>query len=136
MTRNFEANVDKLDDVIAFLDEMVADINPNFRQLKKLELALEEAFVNVALYAYPEGNGDVKIDINIDDKDRSVNIVLTDSGLPFDPLSEKDPDVTLPSDKRKIGGLGIFLVKSVTDEQHYEYRDSKNILTFKKNITD
>ena len=57
-----------------------------------------------------------------------------DKGIPYHPLENKDPDVTLDIEKRKIGGLGIFLVKEMMDEVSYEYADGKNILKLKKNL--
>ncbi len=135
MTRIFNADVNELTGVIDYLDDTIKVLNPGFRQTKKLELALEECFVNIVSYAYPNGEGQVQIDIDIDEAKKTVSVTLTDDGIPFDPLSEKDPDVTLPAAKRKVGGLGIFLVKKNTDEQHYEYRDSKNIMNFKTTLT-
>ncbi len=135
MTRVFNADVNELTGVIDYLDDAIQVLNPGFRQTKKLELALEESFVNIVSYAYPNGGGKVEIDIDIDEAKKVVSVTLIDEGIPFDPLSEKDPDVTLPAEKRKVGGLGIFLVKKNTDEQHYEYRDSKNIMNFKTTLT-
>ncbi len=52
----------------------------------------------------------------------------------YDPLEKPDPDITLPAEKRPIGGLGIFMVKKIADEISYDYADGKNILVIKKNI--
>ncbi len=54
--------------------------------------------------------------------------------MPYDPLAKEDPDVTLPADKREIGGLGIFMTKKMMDSVRYEYRDGQNILTLKKKL--
>ena len=97
-----------------------------------LNLALEEAVVNVMSYAYPDSQGDVKVDIMIDDQ--KVVSVLTDSGIPFDPTQKGDVDTTLPAEERPIGGLGIHLVKQIMDKVSYQYVDNQNILTLEKNI--
>lgn len=97
-----------------------------------LNLALEEAVVNVMSYAYPNGKGDVKVDIMIDDQ--KVVSILTDSGIPFDPTKKGDVDTTLPVEERPIGGLGIHLVKQIMDKVSYQYIDNQNILTLEKNI--
>ena len=64
----------------------------------------------------------------------SVTITFTDRGMPYDPLANEDPDVTLPADERPIGGLGVYLVKQTMDDVRYEYKDGKNILTIKKSL--
>ena len=92
--------------------------------------AFEELFVNVALYAYPKGEGDVMADIAA--TDGRIVCVLKDSGIPFNPLEKEDPDITLPLAKRGVGGLGIFMVKKLTDEVAYEYKDGMNVVTFVK----
>lgn len=97
-----------------------------------LNLALEEAVVNVMNYAYPGSHGDVKVDIKIDDQ--KVVSILTDSGIPFDPTQKGDVDTTLPAEERPIGGLGIHLVKQIMDKVSYQYVGNQNILTLEKNI--
>ena len=97
-----------------------------------LNLALEEAVVNVMSYAYPDSQGDVKVDIMIDDQ--KVVSTLTDSGIPFDPTQKGDVDTTLPAEERPIGGLGIHLVKQIMDKVSYQYVGNQNILTLEKNI--
>ena len=65
-----------------------------------------------------------------------LELTFIDKGIPYNPLENKDPDVTLDIEKRKIGGLGIFLVKEMMDEVSYEYADGKNILKLKKEFID
>ena len=62
------------------------------------------------------------------------SITFVDQGIPFDPLSRKDPDTSLGLEEREIGGLGIFLVRKTMDDVSYQYRDGKNILCLKKSI--
>jgi anti-sigma regulatory factor (Ser/Thr protein kinase) len=57
-----------------------------------------------------------------------------DNGVPYDPLANEDPDITLSADERGIGGLGIYIVKKSMDEITYEYKDGKNILKIRKNF--
>ena len=64
----------------------------------------------------------------------TATITFMDSGLPFNPLAKADPDVTLPAEKRRIGGLGIFMTKKLMDDVTYEYADGRNILTLRKNL--
>ncbi len=99
-----------------------------------MKLAVDEIFCNIASYAYAPGTGDAVIEVDYDKEERSFSIVFKDRGVRYDPLAKDDPDVTLSADQRKIGGLGIFLVKKSMDDMYYEYRDGMNILHLKKNI--
>ena len=96
----------------------------------KLKLACEEIVVNVTSYAYPEGS-DGFLDVYIRKDDRIV-IRFEDGGVPFNPLEHEDPDTTQPWDERPIGGLGIFLVRSMMDDVRYTYENQKNVLTIEK----
>jgi anti-sigma regulatory factor (Ser/Thr protein kinase) len=66
---------------------------------------------------------------------RAVLITFIDRGVPYDPLAQADPDITLSAEERQVGGLGIFMVKKLMDEMAYEYRDGKNILKIRKNLS-
>lgn len=96
----------------------------------KLKLACEEIVVNVTSYAYPEGS-DGFLDVYIRKDDRIV-IRFEDGGVPFNPLEHENPDTTLSWDERPIGGLGIFLVRSMMDDVRYTYENQKNVLTIEK----
>ena len=98
-----------------------------------LNLALEEAVVNVMEYAYPAGTvGDVEIDAMTEGE--TIKFILMDSGTPFDPTKKPEIDTTLSAEERSIGGLGIHLVRQIMDSVNYEYKDGKNVLTLKKII--
>ena len=62
----------------------------------------------------------------------AASLTFIDSGMPFDPLKNEDPDMSLSAEERSIGGLGFFLAKQTMDQVEYEYKDGKNILTLKK----
>ena len=96
-----------------------------------INLALEDAVSNVMLYAYPGKSGQVLVECDKADK---LVFTITDSGVPFDPTQQEDPDVTQSAEERPIGGLGIFLVRQIMDTIHYERKDNKNILTLTKQI--
>ena len=113
-----------------FLEEELDKAQVNPKLMVTLAVALEELFVNVAHYAYPDSKGTVKI--GIDTSGDSIIIQLTDSGIPFDPTSLPEPDITLSAEERKIGGLGIYMVKKSMDSMVYEYKDNQNILTVTK----
>ena len=126
----FPAEINELASVIVFLEEELDKAQANPKLMVTLAVALEELFVNVAHYAYPDSKGTVKI--GIDTSGDSIVIRLIDSGIPFDPTAKEDPDITESAEKRKIGGLGIYMVKKSMDSMIYEYKDKQNILTISK----
>ena len=100
----------------------------------QIDIAVEELFINIASYAYDPEIGTAVVQVTVTDEPLSVEITFIDNGRQYDPLAKEDPDITLPINKRKKGGLGIFMVKNSMDDIHYEYADGKNILTIKKNL--
>jgi anti-sigma regulatory factor (Ser/Thr protein kinase) len=97
------------------------------KRIREIELAAEEALVNVCNYAYPERTGDVEVICEIDGNRFIVEII--DSGIPFAITSLPDPDITADADQRKIGGLGAFLIRKMVDEVRYRRENNRNILT-------
>ena len=117
----------------AFVDEVCEAVGMDMSTTMQMNLAIEEAVVNVMEYAYPQGEtGEVTIEVSVADGLLDINII--DSGAPFDPTQKSDPDTSLPVEERSIGGLGIFLVRQVMDTVSYRRDNGKNILTFTKNI--
>ena len=100
---------------------------------RQIRLAVEEAVVNVIDYAYPEGTeGDITIQVLSDGNVMHVKII--DNGVAFDPTEIQKADTTLSAEDRRIGGLGILLVREQMDSINYERIDGKNILTLIKKL--
>ncbi len=115
----------------AFVDEICEFNGLDEMTTMQMNLAIEEAVVNVMNYAYPEGTKGF-VDITSMSDDESLQFVISDNGKPFDPTTKEEVDTTLPVEKRRIGGLGIFLVRKMMDNVKYEYKDGQNILTLRK----
>ncbi|MBR1447959.1 MAG: SpoIIE family protein phosphatase, partial [Prevotella sp.] len=116
-----------------FIDEVAEDAALDASQTMSLNLAIEEAVVNVMEYAYPEGTkGTVNIVATI--VNGVLSFVISDSGKPFDPTAKAEVDTTLSAEERPIGGLGIHLVRQIMDDVAYERKDNKNILTLRKKL--
>lgn len=99
----------------------------------KLRLAVEEAVVNVIKYAYPSGrHGSIHVAFMTDG--RQLKITITDTGVSFDPTTIAKVDTSLSAKERKIGGLGVFLVREIMDSINYERVDDRNILTLTKKL--
>lgn len=133
-TRVFPAKTEELDNVIAFVEESLESFGASMKVTMSVCVAIEEVFANVAHYAYPDAEGDVRFDISFDEESRNVTFVMSDKGIAFDPLKKADPDITLSADEREIGGLGIFITKKTMTSVSYSYENGQNILTMVKNI--
>jgi len=96
------------------------------KKIGKIELALEEALVNICKYSYPDEPGDAEVSCKQDNGRFIIEIV--DSGIPFDMTSLPAPDVTSSIEERKIGGLGIFLIKKMVNDVSYRREGNFNIL--------
>jgi sigma-B regulation protein RsbU (phosphoserine phosphatase) len=116
-----------------FIDTVAEEIGLDMSLTMSLNLAIEEAVVNVMEYAYPEGEqGNVDIEVIADDK--WLTFIISDNGIPFDPTTQEDADTTLSAEERPIGGLGIFLVRQLMDSINYQRENGKNILTLSKKM--
>ena len=116
-----------------FVDEVCETIGLDMATTMQLNLAIEEAVVNVMNYAYPQGTvGDVCIEARSDDKE--LEFIISDSGKPFDPTAKDEVDTTLSAEERSIGGLGIHLVRTIMDAVDYERSNDKNILMLRKRL--
>ena len=129
-----QASLEKLDEVLAFVEENMEKNECPIKVLMQVQIAVEEIFVYIAHYAYDSGQGTATIRVEVGGDPLQVIITFIDQGVPYDPLKKEDPDVTLSAEERKIGGLGIFMVKKSMDDVKYEYADGKNILTIIKKI--
>jgi anti-sigma regulatory factor (Ser/Thr protein kinase) len=96
------------------------------KKIQEIELAVEEALVNIFNYAYPDASGEVEVNCIADHDHFTIEII--DSGIPFDITSLPNPDLTADVEDRKIGGLGIFLIKKMVDEVRYHRDNNRNIL--------
>ena len=128
----FGAKLENLDSVIAFAEAELEENGFPFKLIMPISVAVEEIFVNIAHYAYPESEGDMTFGIDVSENE--ATLVFTDEGVPFDPLEKTDPDITLDAEDREIGGLGIFMVKKTMDDVSYKYEDGKNVFSMTKKI--
>ena len=152
------ANDDEIDAIGEFLDRLLAETPVGDEARSQLDVAVEEIFVNISHYAYGEGTGEVVVRGSVTAEPPhtegpsglahtgaanslrsqaapiTVTLSFEDEGVAFNPLDRKPPDLTPAVRRRQIGGLGIFLARSMSDEIGYERKDGKNILTIKKKM--
>ena len=132
--QTFPAKVEALSDVLGFVDRVLESYECPMKIQTAICVAIEEVFVNVAHYAYGDGEGDMTLGIGFDEESRNITFRMSDKGTPFDPLKKPDPDITLSAEEREIGGLGIFITKKTMDTVSYAYENGENILTMIKKI--
>lgn len=97
-----------------------------------IEVAVEELFVNIASYAYPDGAGDVCVSCEVAGEPECLTVIFADGGIPFDPLARDTADTSPDALMDRVGGLGILMAKKYSDGMAYRYEDGRNILTFTK----
>ena len=134
INKTFPAKIEALSDVLGFVDETLESYECPMKIQTAICVAIEEVFVNVAHYAYKDGEGDMTLGIGFDRESRDITFRMADKGVPFDPLKKPDPDITLSAEEREIGGLGIFITKKTMDSVTYVYENGENILTMIKKI--
>ncbi len=98
-----------------------------------IALALDELLTNTISYGYEDARLH-EIRIRLEVEGHVVAVTIEDDGSPFDPLTASEPDVQAPIEERRIGGLGIFLVRHLMDAMSYERREAMNILRIEKRI--
>lgn len=96
------------------------------KRVSMLTMAFEEIFVNICYYAYPAGPGPVTLSCR-DEGTRFVAEII-DEGVAFDVASIGEPDLEADIDARRIGGLGWFLVRKISDQLDCFREDERNIV--------
>lgn len=128
----FPAQLNHLNAMLDFIENSVTELGfrePDFH----LRLACEEALMNIIKYAYPGKPGQTEIIC-----DRTANqlflVQITDWGPPFNPLEAPKPEIDVPLDDRRVGGLGIFLIRRNMEHIDYKRQKNANVLTLIKSL--
>ena len=130
------AKIENLQKVFNFFNTQLNSVAYNMKSRLQLELSIEEAYVNISKYAYESDEGKVEILSCVDEDPLQITVKFMDSGIPYNPLKNEDPDILANTEEKELGGLGIFLIKKNVDNIGYEYLDGKNILTIQKKLAD
>jgi len=126
--------VSELNDLHNEINKRLLEINIGKNIINDVLLAVEEVIINIISYAY-EDKYEHLINITIDKKENSISLEIEDDGIDFNPLLVAEPvDLNSSIEERKIGGLGIFLIKKLMTEVTYDRFDNKNKLTLIKNF--
>jgi serine/threonine-protein kinase RsbW len=125
--------VEELERVLQFIEEIGDDLGLDMELVMNLKLVMEEMVSNVIFYAYPKGT-EGTIELSVDGDEKELTFLLSDQGYEFDPTLKADPDLDVNPAERRLGDMGIFIVKNIMDSVTYQRLEGKNLLTMKKNI--
>ena len=128
------ATVENIGTVTDFVNEQLEALDCPMKAQMQIDIAIDELFGNISHYAYHPEVGNATVRVEVTEEPLAVMVTFIDGGMPSDPLTTADPDITLSAEERRIGGLGIYMVKKAMDEITYEYKDGKNILSIKKKL--
>ena len=132
----FDANFDNLDEIREIVGEAARQVGFSDKEIYAIQLAADEASSNIIEHAYAGVTGG-KLEIDIITSDNKLKIIMRDHGKPFDPSSVPEPNVKADLSERKIGGLGMYLMRKLMDEVSYESSpETGNILTMIKRLGD
>jgi anti-sigma regulatory factor (Ser/Thr protein kinase) len=130
-TKTFPAKFDFLDEIREFVGEKARAAGFNDKEVYAIQLATDEAASNIIEHAY-QGEPGGSFNVSCEFKDHRLVISLLDHGRKFDPSKVAKPDLQADLAERKIGGLGIYLMRKLMDEVRYEASPSGNLLTLVK----
>ena len=127
------AVVDSIEKVTEFVNDRLQKSNIPQKIQTQIDVVIDELMSNVTKFAYRDGkNGDISVEMEVNEEE--IAMTFRDSGVPFNPLEQADPDVKAPLEQRKIGGLGLFLVRKTMDKLNYVYENGQNVLTVIKKL--
>ena len=125
--------IDEIPVVSERLEELMSGAGFSPEAVLDTQLAVEEAITNVIVHGYQQKGNEIRIACQV--IDGAIEIRITDSAPPFNPLSLPTPDLASDVNERRIGGLGIYLIRRVMDGAEYAYEGGKNIFTLTKKRT-
>lgn len=127
-----KALAENIEELSSFSDLALKEFNVPENSRQELMMALDEAITNIVIHGYSGKEGNVRIVIGREND--CVTVELIDSGKKFDPSSHPDPDLNVPIEERKAGGMGVLLMRKFTDGMKYYYKDGNNHFILTKKI--
>ena len=129
-----EASVEDIPAVTEFVETELRKLGCPRKVITQLAIAIDEIYSNIVKYGYPDKKGPVTVRLIEKEEPHNIYLRFSDEGVPYNPLTETDPDTSLPLEEREMGGLGIFMVKKSMDDIRYKYEKGQNVLTIMKNL--
>ncbi|HVG72776.1 MAG TPA: ATP-binding protein [Vicinamibacterales bacterium] len=134
LTLHVPGTMDAIHPATVQAETWLAEHQVSFEAMYLVSLAIEELVTNCIKYGYQDANGHT-IDFLLSVDEGVLSLEVVDDGNPFNPLDAPRPDLSLPPEKRPIGGLGLHLLRELADEMRYERRDGTNRLSLTKRMS-
>lgn len=125
--------ISELARVHQFVSEIAEELHLDAELCMNLTLVLEEMVTNVISYAYPADTV-ADIELSAESDGRQLTFVLSDQGKAFDPTQTEAPDFDISPVDRRIGGMGIYIVRNIMNQVTYQRLEGRNLLTMTKDI--
>ena len=122
-----EPDLNKLEEITAFVEGELTEKQAPFRVISQINVAIDEIFSNIIRYSRAS-----RVELECTAGENQVVLQFQDDGTPYDPTKAPEPDISLSAEERDFGGLGIYMVKKTMDRVNYAYRDKKNVLPLEK----
>lgn len=132
--QQFPAILESLYEMLDLVEEQFRQTAFDEAEIGRIRLAAEEVLANIINYAYPVEQGLIEIQCMKDRDSGRIVLTFADEGLPFNPLEKEEPERSLSIAERPVGGLGVFLVRSIMDEVAYRREDDRNVLILTKRL--
>ncbi len=130
--KTVSASTQNLSDIRKFVSKHALNHGFSSEQIADIRLAVDEATTNIIKHAYKNDHNQ-ELTIHLEFDDEKLSVTLTDQGIAFDLKKYKSPDIKKQIKKKKRGGMGIHLMKSLMDEVSYNVKNQKNVLRMSKN---
>ncbi len=129
-----DATIENVATITDLIDAKLEEAGASMKAEMQINIVIDEIFSNIAKYGYASGKGDATVTLDILEDPLRAEITFINSGEPYDPLAQEDPDIHAALDDRPMGGLGILIIKKTMDDVSYEYRDNQNVLKVVKDL--
>ena len=133
MERRFQRDLSSLPELFRFVADFLSHHGLSPSNAYDLDLILEELFTNV--FKYSSGAGEVTVDLTRDDSTITIALREFDVAKAYDITRAPEPDLTRPIAERKVGGLGIHMVRQLAETIRYEYKDRVSTTTITKKVS-
>jgi len=124
---SYKAKIESINEIQNFVKKRISHINNDESKLYMIDLLIEEIVVNIINYGFKEAEEGF-INVMVDTANEDLVVEISDNGIPFSPLDQKAPDLSINIENRHPGGLGIFLVKQIAKDIEYVRKNNNNIL--------
>ena len=127
----FRNELEELARALDQIEQLLLEQAAGHELVSEIRLVAEEGLTNIVRHAYqPNEEGEIEVLLALSETE--IRLELRDSGRPFNPLEHPEPDLEAPIEERPLGGLGVHLIRALTDAQTYSREGTVNVLVLVK----